>query len=338
MAQFLSGKEVADVVLTDVKKRVETLKNKGKQTGLGTILVGDDPASAGYVRKKHETCETVGIRSFHLQVPASATQNDLLQAVDSFNSNPEVDSYIIQYPVPAQFDYNAALLRMDPGKDADGLHPVNLGKLVLQENGPRPCTPAGIMAMLAHFNIPIAGREVVIVGRGPTLGRPLALLLSMKHKHANAVVTVVHSGVKDISAYTRRAEVLISAVGMPSIIKPAMVKEGAVVISGGISWEGKRLSMNPWKKSPVGSPRDWEASARRRWRCFWPIRLKHRKQGSANSRCKERSSTNERCQRLLGVVTFFSILRQPQPKSRVAVNFVYPNAEGSGSFFQCGTK
>jgi methylenetetrahydrofolate dehydrogenase (NADP+)/methenyltetrahydrofolate cyclohydrolase len=241
MAQFLSGKEVADVVLTDVKKRVETLKNKGKQTGLGTILVGDDPASAGYVRKKHETCETVGIRSFHLQVPASATQNDLLQAVDSFNSNPEVDSYIIQYPVPAQFDYNAALLRMDPGKDADGLHPVNLGKLVLQENGPRPCTPAGIMAMLAHFNIPIAGREVVIVGRGPTLGRPLALLLSMKHKHANAVVTVVHSGVKDISAYTRRAEVLISAVGMPSIIKPAMVKEGAVVISGGISWEGKRL-------------------------------------------------------------------------------------------------
>jgi methylenetetrahydrofolate dehydrogenase (NADP+) / methenyltetrahydrofolate cyclohydrolase len=241
MAQFLNGKEVAEVVLADVKKRVDSLRQQGKQTGLGTILVGDDPASAGYVRKKHETCEMVGIRSFHIQVPSSATQKDLLLAVDTFNANADVDSFIIQYPFPPQFDYNASLLRMDFKKDADGLHPVNLGKLVLQENGPRPCTPAGIMAMLSHFNISINGKEVVIVGRGPTLGRPLALLLSMKRKHANAIVTVVHSGVKDISLFTKRAEVLIAAVGVPSIIKPEMVKDGAVVISGGISWEGKRL-------------------------------------------------------------------------------------------------
>lgn len=241
MAQYLSGKEVAESILQDVKQRVAHLQSRGKTTGLGTILVGDDPASAGYVRKKHETCELVGIRSFNLHVPSTGSQQDLLQAVRSFNDNPQVDSYIIQYPVPKQFDYNAALLAMDPEKDADGLHPVNLGKLVLQEDGPRPCTPAGILAMLKHYGISIQGKEVVVVGRGPTLGRPLSLLLSMKHPDANAVVTVVHSVLKDMSPITRRADVLISAVGSPSIIKPDMVRPGAVVISGGISWEGKRL-------------------------------------------------------------------------------------------------
>jgi methylenetetrahydrofolate dehydrogenase (NADP+)/methenyltetrahydrofolate cyclohydrolase len=241
MSQLLNGKEVAEAILSVVRKRVNDLKNKGKSTGLGTILVGDDPASAGYVRKKHETCESAGIKSFHIQVPASASQKDLLAAVNKFNENDAVDSYIIQYPVPKHFDYNNSLLTMKPEKDADGLHPVNLGKLVLQEDGPRPCTPAGIMALLKHFNISINGKEVVIVGRGPTLGRPLALLLSMKHPDANAIVTVVHSAVKDISFYTKRADILIAAVGVPSIIKPEMVKDGAVVISGGISWEGKRL-------------------------------------------------------------------------------------------------
>lgn len=241
MAQYLNGKEVADSVLTEVKKRVEYLKLKGKITGLGTILVGDDPASAGYVRKKHETCELVGIKSYNINVPSSTTQINLLNAVQEFNENANVDSYIIQYPVPKQFDYNNALLAMDPEKDADGLHPINLGKLVLQEDGPRPCTPAGIISILKYYNIDIKCKNVVIVGRGPTLGRPLSLLLSMKHKDANAIVTVVHSALKDITPYTKNADILISAVGVPSVILPEMVKKGAIVISGGISWEGKRL-------------------------------------------------------------------------------------------------
>jgi len=241
MSQYLNGKEVAEAVLADVKKRVEYLQSKGKSTGLGTILVGDDPASAGYVRKKHETCELVGIKSYNINVPSSATQKELLNAVKEFNANEDVDSYIIQYPVPQQFDYNSSLIAMDPEKDADGLHPVNLGKLVLQEDGPRPCTPAGIMAILKHFNITINCKNVVIVGRGPTLGRPLSLLLSMKHSDANAIVTVVHSALKDISPYTKKADILISAVGIPFVIKPEIVKAGAVVISGGISWQGKKL-------------------------------------------------------------------------------------------------
>ena len=167
-AQLLAGQPVADAVLADVKRRVEVLARRGVVPGLGTILAGDDPASAGYVRKKHETCAAVGIRSFNQEVPASGGQTSLLAAVDRFNADPAVDGYLIQHPVPRGFDFNAALLRMSPDKDADGLHPVNLGKLVLQEKGPLPCTPAGIQAMLLHYGISIEGREVVIVGRGPT--------------------------------------------------------------------------------------------------------------------------------------------------------------------------
>ncbi|MDX1523107.1 MAG: tetrahydrofolate dehydrogenase/cyclohydrolase catalytic domain-containing protein, partial [Anaerolineae bacterium] len=171
-AQLLEGKPVAEAVLADTQRRVEALRAKGITPGLGTILVGADGASAGYVRKKHETCEQVGIASFHKHIPADATQADLLAAVDDFNQNPNVDAYIIQHPVPSGFDFNQALARMAPEKDADGLHPVNLGKLVLQEKGPVPCTPAGIQAMLVHYDIPVKGKQVVIVGRGPTLGRP----------------------------------------------------------------------------------------------------------------------------------------------------------------------
>lgn len=240
-ARFLEGKPVADAVLADVAARVEKLKQKGIVPGLGTILVGDDPASAGYVRKKHETCQTVGIRSFDTRIGADAAQADLLAAVAAFNGNPDVDAFIIQNPVPKTFDFNEALLYMDPQKDADGLHPISLGKLVLQEPGPRPCTPSGILAMLAHYQIPVAGREVVVLGRGPTLGRPLALMLSLKQRGANAAVTVVHTGVPDISRYTLRAEILVAAVGVPGFVTPEMVKPGAVVVSGGISWEGKRL-------------------------------------------------------------------------------------------------
>lgn len=240
-AKLLGGIEVADAVLDDVRSRVDRLSARGITAGLGTILVGDDGPSASYVRKKHEACDAVGIRSFHAELPATASQSDLLAAVDSFNENEEVDAYIIQYPVPRGLDFNAALMRMDPAKDADGLHPVNLGKLVLQEAGPRPCTPAGIQAMLVHYGIDISGREVVIIGRGPTLGRPLALLLSAKEAGANAAVTVVHSGISDLGAYTRRAEIVISAAGVAGIVTPDMITPGSVVVSGGISWEGKRL-------------------------------------------------------------------------------------------------
>ena len=240
-AQLLEGKIVAETVLEEVRTRAAELTARGVVPGLGTILVGDDGASAGYVARKHETCETVGIKSFHIDVTAGQTQADLLASVDSFNDNPEVDSYLIQYPVPHGFDFNEALTRMNPEKDADGLHPVNLGKLVLQEPGPIPCTPAGIQAMFIHYGIDISGKELVVVGRGPTLGRPLSLLLTLKQPGANAAVTVVHTGVKDIAFYTKRADIVVAAAGVPGIIKPEMIKPGAIVVSGGITWKGKRL-------------------------------------------------------------------------------------------------
>ncbi|MFO7281901.1 MAG: tetrahydrofolate dehydrogenase/cyclohydrolase catalytic domain-containing protein [Thermoanaerobacterales bacterium] len=240
-AQLLAGGPVAEAVLADVATRVTALRDAGRRVGLGTILVGDDPASAGYVRKKHEACERVGIDSHHIDVPADGTQADLLAAVERFNRDPAVDAFLIQYPTPPQFDFNAALAAMDPVKDADGLHPVSLGKLVLQEDGPVPATPAGIREMLLHYGIEVEGRHVVVIGRGPTLGRPLALLLSAKRPGANAAVTVVHTGVPDMAAYTREADILVSAVGRPSIVTPDMVRPGAVVVSGGVSWEGRRL-------------------------------------------------------------------------------------------------
>ena len=254
-AQLLAGQPVAEAVLAEVAERVEALASAGVKPGLGTILVGDDAASAGYVRKKHETCEEVGVASFHEQVSADGGQEALLAAVDRFNENPEVDAYIIQHPVPSGFDFNEALARMDPKKDADGLHPVNLGKLVLQEKGPVPCTPAGIQAMLMHYGIDIGGREVVVLGRGPTLGRPLSLLLTLKQPGANAVVTVVHTGAKDVRPFTRRADIVVAALGVPRFVVPEMIKPGAVVVSGGISWEGRKLL--PDVDESVGEVASW---------------------------------------------------------------------------------
>jgi len=211
-AQLMPGQPVADAVLADVAERVAKLAALGITPGLGTILVGDDAPSAGYVSRKHETCEKVGIRSFHAHIEASQGQQALLSMVDELNENPDVDGFIIQHPVPDGFDLNEALLRMDPAKDADGLHPASLGRLVLQEPGPVPATPAGIIAMLVHYGIPTAGQHVVIVGRGPTLGRPLALLMSNRGEGGDAAVTVVHSKVDDLGAYTRQADILIGAV------------------------------------------------------------------------------------------------------------------------------
>jgi methylenetetrahydrofolate dehydrogenase (NADP+)/methenyltetrahydrofolate cyclohydrolase len=254
-AQLLAGAPVAEAVLDEVAARVAALRERGKTVGLGTILVGDDPASAGYVRKKHETCERVGMLSHHIDVPGDGTQADLMAAVDRFNADPSVDAYLIQHPVPPQFDFNAALGAIDPDKDGDGLHPVSLGKLVLQEDGPVPATPAGIQAMFVHYGIDIAGQHVVIVGRGPTLGRPLSLLLTLKQAGANAAVTVVHTGVPDMAAYTREADVVVAAVGSPSIVTSDMVRPGAIVVSGGVSWEGRKLL--PDVDETVGEVASW---------------------------------------------------------------------------------
>ena len=253
MAKFLSGVEVAESVLADVAERSAKVTANARAPGLGTILVGDDGPSASYVKKKHETCETVGVKSFHIGIEAAADPKALTEAVNEFNQNPEVDAYIIQHPTPEGFDFNAALMSMDPDKDGDGLHPVNLGRLVLQQNGPRPATPAGILEMLSHYDVDLSGKNVVVVGRGPTLGRPMALMLA--NKGVDAAVTVVHSRVPDIASYTKKADVIVSAVGRPSTITPDMVADGAVVVSGGISWEGKKLL--PDVDEAVGEKASW---------------------------------------------------------------------------------
>ncbi|HEX2041378.1 MAG TPA: tetrahydrofolate dehydrogenase/cyclohydrolase catalytic domain-containing protein [Acidimicrobiales bacterium] len=240
-AVVMAGAPVVEAVLADVADAVAKLAADGARPGLGTIIVGDDPASAGYIRKKHEACEAVGMASFHQQVPADGTQADLLAAIGRFNDDAAVDAFIVQNPVPVGFDFNAAMEALDPAKDADGLHPHNLGLLALGADGPLPCTPAGIQAILAHYGVPIEGRHVVIVGRGPTLGRPLSMLLALKRPGANAAVTVVHTGVADIGAYTRQADIVVGAAGVPGIIGPDMVRPGAAVVGGGMVYEGRRV-------------------------------------------------------------------------------------------------
>jgi methylenetetrahydrofolate dehydrogenase (NADP+)/methenyltetrahydrofolate cyclohydrolase len=240
-AIMMSGDPVAEAVLTDVGERVAKLAVDGVSVGLGTILVGEDPASASYVRKKHEACERYGLRSLHRELPDDITQSALNDVVREFNDDPAVDAFILQYPIPGHLDFNEAMGLMDPDKDADGLHPLNLGRLVLGAPGPTPCTPAGILAMFSHYEVPVEGRNAVIVGRGPTLGRPLALLLSRKVRGCNAAVTVVHTGVPDWPDYARKADILVGAAGSPNMITADMVKPGAAVVGGGITWEGKRL-------------------------------------------------------------------------------------------------
>ncbi|MEU4219113.1 tetrahydrofolate dehydrogenase/cyclohydrolase catalytic domain-containing protein [Actinoplanes sp. NPDC026623] len=240
-ARLLPGKPVADAVLADVAQRAAKLREGGVVPSLATILVGDDDASAGYIRIKQRQAAELGFVSPHEHLGASATQDDLLRAIDRLNADPSVHGLLIQYPPPAHIDYDAALLTVDPDKDVDGMHPLNLGRLSVGLPGPRPCTPAGIEALLAHHDIAVAGREVVILGRGATIGRPLAMLLSQKRPTANAAVTVVHTGVPDWQRYARRAEILIAAVGVPGIIQPEHVRPGATVIGAGVRYEGRRL-------------------------------------------------------------------------------------------------
>lgn len=240
-AKLLEGKSVAERVLGEVTARATLLRARGIVPGLATILVGDDPASAGYVRKKHEACASAGFWSENVHLSARADQDELYAAIDRLNADPRVHGFLIQHPLPSGLDFGRALLRMDPDKDADGLHPTNLGRLAIGAPGPIPATPAGVRAMLVHYGIPTTGRHVVVLGRGPTLGRPLSMLLSAKGEGANAAVTVVHSSVPDLAEYTRRADILVAGVGQPGIVRPDMVRDGAVVVSAGITWEGKRL-------------------------------------------------------------------------------------------------
>ncbi len=238
---YMPGGPVADAVFEDLAGRIEKLRAMGHNPGLGTILVGSDSASAGYIRMKMEKAESLGFASPHFHLGDDATQEDLVNAIHSFNDDPNVSAMLVQYPTPPQIDFEAALLEMDPNKDVDGLHPVNMGRLALGMPGPVPCTPAGIEALLAHYGREISGKEVVILGRGTTLGRPLALLLSQKRPTANAAVTVVHTGVKDWPRYTQRAEFVIAAAGVPGILQPEHISPGCTVVGGGVRYEGRKL-------------------------------------------------------------------------------------------------
>jgi methylenetetrahydrofolate dehydrogenase (NADP+)/methenyltetrahydrofolate cyclohydrolase len=240
-ARLLPGAPVADAVFADLEPRIKALTAAGHQPGLATILVGNESASAGYIRQKQEKAAELGMGSPHAHLPEDTTQADLVAAIRRFNDDPAVDAMLVQHPTPVQIDYEAALLEMDPDKDVDGLHPVNMGRLAMSLPGPIPCTPAGIEALLAHHDVPVAGREVCILGRGTTLGRPLALLLSQKRPTANAAVTVVHTGVPDWPRYTQRAEIVVAAAGVPGILQPQHISPGVVVIGGGVRYEGRRL-------------------------------------------------------------------------------------------------
>jgi methylenetetrahydrofolate dehydrogenase (NADP+)/methenyltetrahydrofolate cyclohydrolase len=240
-ARLMPGGPVADAVLAALVPRVAALTKAGHQPGLGTILVGNESASAGYIRMKQDKAVELGFGSPHVHLPDDATQGELIAAIRAFNDDPAVDAMLVQHPTPPQIDYDAALLELDPDKDVDGLHPLNLGRLAMSMPGPVPCTPAGIEALLAHYEIPVAGHDVCILGRGTTLGRPLALLLSQKRPTANAAVTVVHTGVPNWPDYTRRAEIVVAAAGVPGILQPEHLTPGVVVVGGGVRYEGRKL-------------------------------------------------------------------------------------------------
>lgn len=232
-AQILDGKALAASIKDDLAKRTSALKARGITPGLGTVLVGDDPGSHSYVGGKHRDCQEVGINSIRVDLPAHATQADLLAAIKDLNSAHECTGYIVQLPLPQGINTQAILEAIDPEKDADGLHPMNLGRLVAGYDAPLPCTPRGIVELINHYSIPLAGAEVVVIGRGLTVGRPLGLLLTRKNE--NATVTLTHTGTRDLSAHTKRADIVIAAIGQAHFLKAEMIKSGAVVLDVGIS-------------------------------------------------------------------------------------------------------
>jgi methylenetetrahydrofolate dehydrogenase (NADP+) / methenyltetrahydrofolate cyclohydrolase len=234
--------DLLETVKADLRERIERLAQRGVTPGLGTILVGDDPPSHAYVRLKREDSAEIGVRSIHTHLPETVSQEELLAVIHRYNRDPDVDAFILQVPLPGHLDAEAALLAVDPDKDADGLHPVNLGKLVMGvRDAPRPCTPLGIQALLVMYKVPIEGQHVVIIGRGLTIGRPLANLLSLKEEHANATVTVCHTGTHFLPQYTKEADIIVAAAGRPSILTPDMVRPGAAVVGPGATMQGRRV-------------------------------------------------------------------------------------------------
>ena len=232
-ATILDGKALAATIKGQLAARVSALKANGIAPGLGTVLVGDDPGSISYVAGKHRDCQEVGINSIRVDLKADASQADVLAAIKDLNNAKECTGYIVQLPLPKGINTQVILESIDPAKDADGLHPINLGRLVSGFDAPLPCTPRGIVELINHYKIPLAGAEVVVIGRGLTVGRPLGLLLTRKQE--NATVTLTHTGTKDLLSHTKRADIVIAAIGSAHFLKASAVKEGAVVIDVGIS-------------------------------------------------------------------------------------------------------
>ncbi|GAA4935012.1 methenyltetrahydrofolate cyclohydrolase /5,10-methylenetetrahydrofolate dehydrogenase (NADP+) [Actinomycetospora succinea] len=232
-ATKLDGKATLAAILDDLKTRVEALTAAGRTPGLGTVLVGDDPGSHSYVKAKHNDCAKIGIESIRRDLPADATQADVERAIDELNADPACTGYIVQLPLPKGLDSGAVLERIDPAKDADGLHPTNLGRLVLQEPGPLPCTPRGVVELLRRYDVPLNGAKVTVLGRGVTVGRPLGLLLTLRS--VNATVTLCHTGTKDVAAELRAADVVVAAAGVPGLVTADMIKPGAAVLDVGIT-------------------------------------------------------------------------------------------------------
>jgi methylenetetrahydrofolate dehydrogenase (NADP+)/methenyltetrahydrofolate cyclohydrolase len=229
----IDGKAVAAEIKADLKVRVDALRGRGIVPGLGTVLVGDDPGSLAYVAGKHRDCAEVGLTSLRADLPADAGPADVARAIDGFNADPACTGFIVQLPLPRHLDDTWALGLVDPAKDADGLHPVNLGHLVLGVPGPLPCTPRGILELLRRYDVPLEGAEVVVVGRGTTVGRPLGLLLTRRTE--NATVTLCHTGTRHLADHTRRADIVIAAAGSPGLIHADMLKPGVVAVDVGIS-------------------------------------------------------------------------------------------------------
>jgi methylenetetrahydrofolate dehydrogenase (NADP+)/methenyltetrahydrofolate cyclohydrolase len=240
-AAILDGTATAAQIKAELAEQVRELAVQGVQPGLGTILVGDHAPSAAYVRLKHQDSAELGIASFGEHLPADTTEAQLHEVIARYNADPRIHGFLVQTPLPRGLDEEAALMAVDPVKDADGLHPVNLGKLVQGARGPVPCTPAGIQELLVRHGVEIEGRHVVIIGRGLTIGRPLALLLALKRPHANAAVTVVHTGVPEPERFTREADILVAAAGSPGLVKADWVKPGAAVVGAGVTMDGRRI-------------------------------------------------------------------------------------------------
>jgi methylenetetrahydrofolate dehydrogenase (NADP+)/methenyltetrahydrofolate cyclohydrolase len=232
-AQILDGKALATEIRSDLASRVAALRERGLTPGLGTVLVGDDPGSRSYVAGKHRDCAQVGIASIQVELPATTSSSELAEVIAELNADPACTGYIVQLPLPAGLDETWALSLVDPGKDADGLHPVNLGRLVLGAPGPLPCTPRGILELLRRNGIKLAGANVCVIGRGPTVGRPLGLLLTRKSE--NATATLCHTGTVDLALHTREADIVIAAAGRPGLVTADLVKPGAVCVDVGIT-------------------------------------------------------------------------------------------------------